>query len=96
MLKRRDILQPQRSTNHHRTVARSLQHPKTEFITGIQAAGTGNHDPNRPKAGHALTFRLDRSVGAAHPGPLKIVKNDPYDPCPEIGIEYLFITQNII
>ena len=27
-------------------------------------ASPGNHHPNRPKAGHALTFKLDQSVGA--------------------------------
>jgi hypothetical protein len=42
----------------------TLQHDETAFSTGIQAAGTGGHHPNRPKAGHALTFILDQSVGA--------------------------------
>jgi archaellin len=42
----------------------TLQHDETAFSTGIQAAGTGGHHPNRPKAGHALTFILDQSAGA--------------------------------
>ena len=41
-----------------------LQHDETAFSTGIQAAGTGGHHPNRPKAGHALTSKLDQLVGA--------------------------------
>ena len=44
----------------------TLQHDETTFSTGIQAAGTGGHHPNRPKAGHALTFKLDQLEGAGH------------------------------
>jgi integrase len=29
-------------------------------------ASPGNHHPNRPKAGHALTSKLDQSVGTGH------------------------------
>ena len=45
-------------------MAEPLQHDETAFSTGIPAAGTGGHHPNRPKAGHALTFKLDQLVGA--------------------------------
>ena len=41
----------------------TLQHDETTFSTGIQAAGTGGHHPNRPKVGHALTFKLDQLLG---------------------------------
>ena len=43
-----------------------LQHHQTTFSAGLQAASPGNHHPNRPKAGHALTFKLDLLVGASH------------------------------
>ena len=59
-------LYPQRGSNHHRTMAETLQHPKTPFSTGIQTTGTGGHHPNRPKARHALTFKLDQLMGAGH------------------------------
>ena len=31
---------------------------------GLLPASPGNHRPDGPKAGHALTFKLDQSVGA--------------------------------
>jgi len=31
---------------------------------GLPPASPGNHRPDGPKAGHALTFKLDQSVGA--------------------------------
>ena len=53
-----------RGSNHHRTMAETLQHHQTTQCFGLPPASPGNHRPDGPKAGHALTFKLDQSVGA--------------------------------
>jgi hypothetical protein len=46
----------------------TLQHRQTTQCFGLPPASPGNHHPNRPKAGHALTFKLDQSVGGERSG----------------------------
>jgi len=48
----------------HRTVAETLQHHQTTQCFGLPPASPGTHRPDGPKTGHALTFKLDQSVGA--------------------------------
>jgi hypothetical protein len=43
-----------------------MTHVLTELKQRSTPASPGGHHPNRPKAGHALTFKLDQSVGAGH------------------------------
>src|SRR5450631_123730 len=40
----RDLLLAEGSTNHHRKVARRVQHGTTTLIAGLQTAGTGDDD----------------------------------------------------
>ncbi len=47
-----------------RVVAPPLQHRTTAQCTWLETSGPGNHRPNGPEADHALTFKLDHSVGA--------------------------------
>jgi hypothetical protein len=61
---RRNILQPQRSTDRHRAMAAALQHEAATFSPWIQTAGTRKHHPNGGKTDDALTFKLDQSTGA--------------------------------
>jgi transposase InsO family protein len=61
MLKQRDLLQSQKSTNHHRTVVHTLQHPKTPFSTQLQLLGTGDPSyqnyPNQSNDHHPLNSK---------------------------------------
>ena len=38
------------------------------IVADVSVDGRGNHRPDGPKASHALTFKLDQSVGAGHAG----------------------------
>jgi hypothetical protein len=42
-------LYPQRGSNHHRTMAETLQHHQTTQCFGLPPASPGNHHPNRAK-----------------------------------------------
>ena len=42
----------------------TLQHQETAQCSGLPPTGPGNHRSDVPKAGHALTFKLDHSNGA--------------------------------
>lgn len=53
-------------SNHHRTIEETLQHHQTTPCFGLPPANPENHHPNRPKASHALTFKLDLLTGAVH------------------------------
>ena len=44
----------------------TLQHEETTQCIGISTTGLGNHRSHGPIAGHALTFKMDRSSGAGH------------------------------
>lgn len=44
----------------------ALQHETTTQCLGLPPTGTGNHRPDGPKAGDALTLELDHSGGADH------------------------------
>ena len=44
----------------------TLQHETTPQCPRLPPTGTGNHRPDGPKAGHALTIKLDHSGGADH------------------------------
>jgi len=44
----------------------TLQHQETAQCSGLPPTGPGNHRSDVPKAGHALTFKLDQSIGADH------------------------------
>ena len=54
----------QRGSNHHRTMAETLQHHQRTQCFGLPPASPANHRPNRPKAGRALTFKLAQLVEA--------------------------------
>ncbi|SFA39739.1 Transposase InsO and inactivated derivatives [Paracoccus halophilus] len=56
---RRGLLQPQRGANHHRSMEKALQHTTATQRSGLPPTGPRNHRPDGPKAGHALTFKLD-------------------------------------
>lgn len=47
-------------------------HQKSAKRFGAPPASTGGYPPNRPKAGHELTFKVDQSKGA--------IKITPYFP----------------
>lgn len=64
MLKRRDLLQSQGGTDHHPTVAQTLQHRWTTQCVRLPPASAGDHRPDGPKANHTLTLKLDQSMGA--------------------------------
>ena len=76
-----DLLHPQRGPGSHRSLAAPLQCRTPTWQPGIPAAGTGNDHlaklaarlrsaPPATQLGgetaHALTFKLDQSVGAGH------------------------------
>jgi hypothetical protein len=42
----------------------TLQHSQTTQCIGLPPTGTRIHRPDGPKASHALTFKLDQSMGA--------------------------------
>ena len=63
----RGILFPEGGTNRHRRMEEARQHQETAQCSGLPPTGPGNHRSDVPKAGHALTFKLDQSVGAGHP-----------------------------
>ena len=42
---------------------KTLQYEETAQCLGLPPASAGNHHPDGPKAGHALTFKLDHSMG---------------------------------
>ena len=42
------------------------QHDETTQFFGLPPTSPRGHRPDGPKAGHALTFKLDQSVGAGH------------------------------
>ena len=44
----------------------TLQHHQTTQCFGLPPVSPENHHPNRPKASHALTFKLDPLTGAMH------------------------------
>ena len=46
----------------------TLQHETTTQRIGLPPSGPPNHRPDGPKAGHALTIKLDHSRGADHCG----------------------------
>jgi rhodanese-related sulfurtransferase/transposase InsO family protein len=47
-----------------RAVAPALQYHPPAQRTGLETSSPGNHRPDGPKAGHALTIKSDHSVGA--------------------------------
>ena len=50
----------------HRRMAKPLQHRPTSQRIGLETASSGNHRSDGPEAGHALTIKLDHSMGADH------------------------------
>jgi len=44
-------------------VEKTLQHYQTAQRLGLPLACAGNYHPNRPEAGHALTFKRIQSMG---------------------------------
>jgi len=58
------ILFPEGGTNRHQRMDETLQHQETAQCSGLPPTGPGNHRSDVPKAGHALTFKLDHSSGA--------------------------------
>ena len=48
----------------HRRMAPPLQHRPTAQCPWMETAGPGNHRSDGPEANHALTFKLNHSVGA--------------------------------
>ena len=60
----RGLLQLERGANHHRRMEKTLQHEETTQCFGLAPTGSGNHHPDGPGTGHALTFKVDYSNGA--------------------------------
>ena len=44
----------------------TLQHEETTQCIGLPPSAPGNHRPDGSKADHALTFKLDHSMGTEH------------------------------
>ena len=76
---RRDLLHPQRGSNHDRDVAPPLQHGAATQRSRVETAGPRNHRSNRPEAADALTFNLDHLMGAAQRGAEPVVSMAPLD-----------------
>ena len=45
---------------------KTLQHEETTQCFGLPPTGSRNHRPDGPGTGHALTFKVDHSMGADH------------------------------
>ncbi len=50
----------------YRRMEKTLQHEETAQCFGLPPTGSGNHRPDGPGTGHALTFKVDHSNGADH------------------------------
>ena len=72
----RDLLHPARGTDHHRTMEDPLQHHQTTQRIGLPPSGSRIYHLDGSKADHALTFKLDQSVGAGH-NVLRYVSHSP-------------------
>ena len=62
--KRRDFLNPEGGSDHHRTMVVPLQFEQAAQRIELSPLGSRSHRPDGPKTGHALAFTLDHSKGA--------------------------------
>jgi hypothetical protein len=67
-----------RSSNPDRTVASPLQHGQAAQRLGLPTVSAQKHRPDRPKADHALTFKLDHPMGAHQVTNIRTVDTETY------------------
>ena len=61
--KRRNLLHLEGGSDHHRNMEETLQYKETAQCVGLPPTSPGNHRADGNQAGHALTFKLDHSMG---------------------------------